>query len=112
MVASPQVVSNSRAPFNGSVEPIYRRGDVSVNGAVQINDAILVLRFLFGEGTHLQCEKAADANDDGNLNVTDAIAILEHLFNGAGPLSEPFERCGADPTVDSLACDEILSCRS
>ena len=72
---------------------------------------------LYGEGGELageppppECEDAADANDDGAIDIADAIAVLSHLFAGAGPLPEPFGECGVDPTVDNLDCTSYEPC--
>ena len=56
------------------------------------------------------CHDAADAHDDGAIDIADAIATLGHLFGGAGDLPEPFGECGADPTVDELGCDSYPPC--
>ena len=112
VIATPAVAGYSRQVFNGDLEPIFRRGDVTANGAVQISDAIAVLNFLFQEGRDVACRKAADADDDGSVNVSDAVAILDHLFDGSGPLPEPFSACGEDLTADNLSCGEVAPCRS
>jgi hypothetical protein len=83
----------------------FLRGDVDLNGSLQITDAVRVLSYLFLGGAALACEDAADANDDGRLNVADASALLGHLFLGWGPLSAPFGAPGMDPTPDALGCE-------
>ena len=50
----------------------------------------------------MNCQDAADANDDGNIDIADAVAALSFLFGGAS-LPEPIN-CGEDPTADSLDC--------
>jgi len=62
-------------------------------------------------GVHVSCMDAADANDDGAIDVGDAIRTLSHLFGGTGPLPEPFEACGNDPAAaDGLGCVEFRPC--
>jgi len=90
--------------------PKFKRGDVNVDGGLNIADAISLLGHLFGGQPDPACKKAADANDDGNLNIADAITILGHLFGGAGPLPEPFEKCGEDSTEDTLNCLSFPPC--
>jgi hypothetical protein len=51
------------------------------------------------------CIDAADANDDGKVNLADAITILGYLFSGAASLPGPFAECGSDPTADTLGCE-------
>jgi len=54
---------------------------------------------------------AADANDDGELDIADPIAILGHLFLGAGDLPPPSAACGIDRTPDGLDCPSFEPCR-
>lgn len=58
----------------------------------------------------IPCEKSADANDDGSLDLSDSVAVLAHLFLGAGGLPAPFPGCGVDPTDDPLTCEQSPSC--
>jgi hypothetical protein len=51
------------------------------------------------------CLDAADADDNGEVQLTDAIKILGFLFLGADPPpapGPPGSPCGADPTDDPL----------
>jgi hypothetical protein len=48
---------------------------------------------------------AADANDDGAVNIADGSAILGRLFLGWEPLSAPSGSPGPDPTPDEPGCD-------
>jgi hypothetical protein len=68
------------------------------------------LPHLFQRGSAPVCEKAADANDDGKLNISGAVRILLYLFAGQGPLPDPIFRCGRDPTEDRLGCGELAAC--
>ena len=71
---------------------------------------LLMERYLFAAGPAPSCLDAADANDDGTLDIADAIAILGHLFGNAGPLPQPFAECGADETEDELGCQSFVPC--
>ena len=82
----------------------FRRGDVNADGDINVTDAVALLDYLFLSGTAPPCRKAADSLDDGTVNLSDAVGILISLFGGRGPLAEPFEACGSDPTVDDLGC--------
>ena len=56
-------------------------------------------------GAALVCPDAADANDDGALDISDAIMTLGFLFLGMPPtLPEPHPNRGPDPTSDALDC--------
>jgi hypothetical protein len=81
----------------------FLRGDSSLDGKVDLTDAIVTLRFLLLGGS-LVCDDAADASDDGTLNLEDAIDVLNALFRG-GILPSPGAFVpGADPTCDRLGC--------
>ena len=49
----------------------YRRGDVNVDGAFNLADAVFILNSLFGGTEQPTCEKAADGNDDDVDGVVD-----------------------------------------
>jgi hypothetical protein len=80
----------------------FLRGDVNIDGNLDISDPVSVLQMLFN-GSAVGCDDAADANDDGMLNIADAVAVLSSLFGGTGSLPEP-NVCGPDPTADALEC--------
>src|SRR5262249_53569204 len=87
-------------------------GDIDGEGHITLNDPIQLLGYLFqGAPAKLGCEKAADANDDGELDLGDALAILFAMFLG-DLLPEPFASglCGVDPTDDELPCDHYFPC--
>ena len=89
----------------------FRRGDADASGYVDTTDAIRTLSDLFLDGKALGCEDAADANDDGELNLSDAIHTLDFLYVGTAQIAAPGpEACGEDPTPDALGCDRFLPC--
>jgi hypothetical protein len=90
----------------------FLRGEVRVDGVLNIADALRLLVTLFpGDAapTPLECAKAADMDDDGALTLTDAIYLLQYLFLG-GPPPGPPSYCGADPTPDALTCSSFDDC--
>ncbi len=89
----------------------FVRGDVDVNRAHDVTDVLTVLQHLFlQQPERLECEDAADANDDGAVNLTDALTILFFLFE-AGPLiPDPVIACGEDPTPDDFGCESFWAC--
>lgn len=87
-----------------SSAPIFQRGDLNEDGAMDIADGVNMLAYLFTGGAAPGCFDAADTNDDGTLNIADPIMILEYLFTGGAPPAFPFGICDIDPTADSIDC--------
>jgi len=86
----------------GGTAELFKRGDVNVDGKLDIADAVALLGHLFSGKPMPLCPDAADANDDGKLDIADSIRILAHLFASSGPLPPPFAACGEDPSSDPL----------
>jgi hypothetical protein len=83
----------------------FRRGDADGNALVDLADAVLILRHLFGGGESPSCLDAADADDSGTLDLTDSIHLLGVLFQGFGALPYPGGVVpGVDPATDLLGC--------
>jgi hypothetical protein len=98
---------------SGSTPPpsfASRRSDANASGTTDIADASFLLSYLFASGAVPACLDAADANDNGDCTIADAVTILSHLFANAGPLQEPFGRCGYDPTDDDADCGSFPPC--
>ena len=89
----------------------FYRGDGNGDGIVNIADGVFLLVNLFAGGLDPSCDDAADANDDGTVDVSDVISILGFQFNGTSPPPPPFESCGVDPTdSDGLGCALYNAC--
>jgi hypothetical protein len=73
----------------GSVEGIgpgvvlYRRGDPNSDGAMNVTDALVILRYLFQGLGEPACLASADVDGDGSVKDTDAIYLLRYLFQGS-----------------------------
>lgn len=91
-------------------QDVFRRGDVNASGRVNLIDPVDLLLFMFHGRQVVSCEKAADANDDGQLDTTDALIILRFIFLLGSDLPSPFSQCGVDPIDDLLSCHEFSPC--
>jgi hypothetical protein len=88
-------------------ETTFFRGDANFDLTVNISDPIFTLGYLFLGGGAPPCEDAADADDNGKLELTDAVLTLNYLFNPAGKtLAPPHPERGRDARPDDL-----LPCR-
>ncbi len=89
----------------------FMRGDSDFSLEHDISDPITSLHFLFLGGVDLQCYDAADADDNGALEVTDVIRTLTVLYEG-GETFPPPDQCGPDPTDDDpLDCKLLNGCQ-
>jgi hypothetical protein len=86
-----------------NVGPQFIRGDLNLDGRVDISDPLTLLFHLF-QGLPSTCEDAGDADDDEVLNVTDAIYLLDHLFRGGPAPPAPYPLPGVDPLGPALSC--------
>ncbi len=87
----------------------FQRGDVNLDGTLDISDPTALLIALFAGGT-LECLDGADFNDDGVNNIADVVLLFEFLFMGGITPADPFLSCGPDPTIDSITCDKSPIC--
>jgi len=89
LIAGDAVVRSQIEPF--SVTPgvlllgetgAARRGDVNLDGVLDISDPVSLLVHLFQGAPAPACPAAADFNEDRAVDISDPIAILGHLFLG------------------------------
>lgn len=85
----------------------FVRGDVNLNGVVEIGDAITSLLYQF-RGQTITCLDAADVDNDEDIETDDAIKILVHLFLGGPAPETPYPDVGIDAGVDTMGCVEGL----
>jgi hypothetical protein len=86
----------------------FQRGDVNIDGTINIADPISLLAFLFTGGS-VNCLLSSDINDDNTVNIADPIYLLGFLFTAGVEPPSPFGFCGADPTPGALSCDDFDS---
>ncbi|MCZ6794618.1 MAG: hypothetical protein O7J95_13505 [Planctomycetota bacterium] len=68
-------------------------------------------RHLFLGGLAPDCADAADADDNGDIQITDPVYTLNRLFRGGPELPAPgATSCGSDPTDDALGCQSYNPC--
>ncbi|MEM7166709.1 MAG: CARDB domain-containing protein [Planctomycetota bacterium] len=91
----------SPLPADGAAR--FLRGDVSVDGFLNVADAVQLLQGLF-TGAPLTCRDAADVNDDGSVDISDPVRLLQYMFGVGAVPPGPFPNCASDPTTDTLDC--------
>jgi hypothetical protein len=92
--------------------PVFVRGDLNVDGALDISDTILFIMLFFIEVEGVaNCLEAFDANDNGFISLNDALYAHNYLFFGGPPPPSPFPGCGADDDEeDGLGCASYKDC--
>ncbi len=103
----------------GAPLPLFIRGDTNADGRVDISDGIWILGSLFYGTEQTACGPAADANNDGSVNMADAMHVIYwRVQPGATPgnlfpaPAAPFPSCGTaegvtleDCPVGSTSCN-------
>ncbi|MGH2627655.1 MAG: hypothetical protein ACRDHY_13505, partial [Anaerolineales bacterium] len=101
--------SNQASAVPRPPRPTFRRGDVNVDGKIDVSDPVNLLGFLFLGGAKPECLDAGDTDDSGLADISDAVSNLGFQFLGSGPPADPGPRdCGPDPTpeVPELGCEK------
>lgn len=89
----------------------FIRGDANADSILDISDPIAILLHLFlGLEIPIRCEKAADNNDDGYIDISDAVYELFLLFGVQRVEWFPPIRCGREWTIDTLSCQTFPPC--
>jgi hypothetical protein len=75
-----------------------------------MSDTLYILKWIYIPGTpDPTCMDAADANDDGVVEMSDAIYLLNWLYMPGSPSPPPpYPDCGIDLTQDDLDCESHL----
>lgn len=83
----------------------FIRGDVNIDGRINLRDVDYLLSFFYHYHDNLVCEDAADMDDDGIVNINDAIILLDYLYIGnIKELPPPNSKDQIDLTEDNLKC--------
>lgn len=85
----------------------FRRGDVDGDETISVNDILTLSNYLYSASA-ISCEDAADANDDGRIDISDLINLSSYVsYGGERLLPSPGSRvAGIDPTKDNLRCEK------
>lgn len=81
----------------------FIRGDANSDGHLTLSDVFAVLRNnLIGD--KVECQDAADVDDNGRLDQNDVSYLVDALFRRLALISAPLAEPGLDPTPDELDC--------
>ena len=89
----------------------FMRGDINADGVINTGDIVSCVI-----GGPFICDDAADANDDGVLDLgvegNDCEYLRVYLYEAGPPPPPPYYECGLDPTPDELDCGSFPLCGS
>lgn len=116
---SGQPISNLLTVEGRSVEPIHTvplelrlgdvtgsfvRGDVNLDGKVNLADAVWCVNELVRRGPRTACQRAADANADGLYDLSDVMYLIAWEFLSGPVMPPPFPQCAAVIAPADLEC--------
>ena len=67
------------------VEGSFTRGDVNLDGEIDVEDIVYLINYLFAEGPEPKPRESGDVNCDGLVNIVDVIYLINYLFMGGPP---------------------------
>ena len=67
------------------VEGSFTRGDVNLDGKINVEDVVYLINYLFAEGPEPIPRESGDVNCDGLVNIVDVIYLINYLFMGGPP---------------------------
>ncbi len=83
----------------------FVRGDANLDRVADLSDAYTILGKIFVGSADIECEDAADVDDNGTIDLSDIIRLLLHLFiDESVEIPIPYPTPGTDPTPDLLSC--------
>ena len=63
----------------------WRLGDITIDGLTDISDLVILVDFMFNNGTPFMFPERGDFNADCQIDITDLIMFVDVLFNGKVP---------------------------
>jgi hypothetical protein len=90
-------------PVSSASGAAFVRGDVNNDGRVTVADGLALARWLEKAGPQPTCLKAADVEDDGDVDQADLLSLL-NVLSARQSVPAPFPDPGEDPSPDSLSC--------
>ena len=86
-------------------EVTFIRGDMNLDGRVNVGDALGVMYLTAGGRTGgLPCARAGDVNRDNELNLADSLYLLGYLFDDGPAPGPPFPEPGSADDEETLPC--------
>ena len=56
------------------------KGDVNLDGKVDISDVVLMVNYILGDNSLTNVPKYGDMNDDKNINISDVVALVNVIL--------------------------------
>ncbi len=69
----------------GSGSPEFVCGDGNGSGAVDIDDVVYLIQYIFGGGPAPDPIESGDGNCSGFIDIDDVVYLIQYIFNGGHP---------------------------
>lgn len=76
----------------------FVRGDADASASTDLGDSAFLLDYFYGSGPAPLVQSAADANDNGAVEISDVVYLVNYTELGGPRPPQPFPFAGADPT--------------
>jgi hypothetical protein len=93
----------------GAVAVNFSRGDANGDDKVNVTDAVLIVRKVFGIGTqNFDCNELYDTDNSGVVGIEDGIFLLNWIFRRGPRPAAPFLTCGQEAAGDTtkVGCNQ------
>lgn len=78
--------SSANGPYAYNYSISYRLvGDVDYSGAIDIDDVVFILAYLFQGGPAPEPPEAAEVECNGDVSIDDVVYLIAYLYNGGPP---------------------------
>jgi len=73
--------------LKGTVEALipYQCGDADNSGAVDIDDVVFLINYIFAGGPQPEPLEASDADCSGDVDIDDVVYLISYIFGGGNP---------------------------
>jgi len=91
-------------------ETAFVRGEVNLDGRVDVSDAVRVFNHLFLDGGEPSCLATADLDSNRSIEITDGLYLLRFPFNSGPPPAFSYPASGRSAAVRPEDCVEFALC--
>ena len=72
-----------RNDFSFTEEAAGTKGDVNLDGSVDISDVVLMVNYILGDSSLVNVPLYGDMNDDSSVDISDVVALVNIILGGS-----------------------------